>query len=196
MGGKPNIPAAEPKMIRTVLGYSVGYNNSDKMLGPMLSTRSLYLDQCKLYLDDWKGRYECKSELKKQILVSVVDRLKCLLAAYSEPCSSVEQMIWFLFSSNRPLFSKSGLFSPIPAHSMYLSFGATLAPIGICYSTVWSVGGPAIIRAEVRRSFITTTVLKFLKNLRSHHKGATDRVRTGDQRLPGLCHCQLRHDIP
>ena len=36
----------------------------------------------------------------------------------------------------------------------------------------------------------------FGTNPRSHHKGATDRVRTGDQRLPGLCHCQLGQDIP
>ena len=32
---------------------------------------------------------------------------------------------------------------------MYLSFGATLAPIGICYSTLWSVCGPAIINEGV-----------------------------------------------
>ena len=31
----------------------------------------------------------------------------------------------------------------------------------------------------------------FGTNPRSHHKGATGRVRTGDQRLPVLCHCQL-----
>ena len=31
----------------------------------------------------------------------------------------------------------------------------------------------------------------FGSNPRSHHKGATGRVRTGDQQLPGLCHCQL-----
>ena len=36
----------------------------------------------------------------------------------------------------------------------------------------------------------------FGRNPRSHHKGATGRVRTGDQRLPALCHCQLRQDIP
>ena len=32
-------------------------------------------------------------------------------------------------------------------------------------------------------------------NPRSHHKGATGRVRTGDQLLPVLCHCQLGQDI-
>ena len=36
----------------------------------------------------------------------------------------------------------------------------------------------------------------FGTNPRSHHKGATGRVRTGDQRLPFLCHCQLGQDIP
>ena len=36
----------------------------------------------------------------------------------------------------------------------------------------------------------------FGTNPRSHHKGATGRVRTGDQLLPVLCHCQLGQDIP
>ena len=34
----------------------------------------------------------------------------------------------------------------------------------------------------------------FGKNPRSHHKGTTGRVRTGDQRLPVLCRCQLGQD--
>ena len=50
-----------------------------------------------------------------------------------------------------------------------------------------------LYRAEVRRSFITTL---FGTNPRSHHKGATDRVRTGDQLLPVLCYCQHGQDIP
>ena len=36
----------------------------------------------------------------------------------------------------------------------------------------------------------------FRKNPRSHHKGATGRVQTGDQLLPFLCPCQLGQDIP
>ena len=35
----------------------------------------------------------------------------------------------------------------------------------------------------------------FGTNPRSHHKGATGRVQTGDQRLPVLCHCQLGQDM-
>ena len=31
---------------------------------------------------------------------------------------------------------------------------------------------------------------------RSHHKSATGRVRTGDQRYLVLCRCQLGQDIP
>ena len=45
------------------------------------------------------------------------------------------------------------------------------------------------IKAEVRSSFITTTVRE--QRPMSQHKGATDRVPTGDQRYPVLCHCQL-----
>ena len=30
---------------------------------------------------------------------------------------------------------------------------------------------------------------------RSHHKGTTIRVQTGDHLLPVLCHCQLGQDI-
>ena len=45
-------------------------------------------------------------------------------------------------------------------------------------------------RAEVRRSFITTTVRD------ESHVTPQGRVRTGDQRLPVLCHCQLGQDIP
>ena len=33
------------------------------------------------------------------------------------------------------------------------------------------------------------------KNPRSQHKGATGRVRTRDQQLPILCHCQLGQDF-
>ena len=95
IGGKPNILAAERKMIQTLLGNSVGYNISDKMLGPVLYSRDLYLDQCKLvklHLKDGKATHERISESKKQILVCVVNRLKNLLAPYSESGSAVEQL--------------------------------------------------------------------------------------------------------
>ena len=44
-------------------------------------------------------------------------------------------------------------------------------------------------KAEVRRSFISTTIRE--QRPKSHHKGATGRVRT---EYPVLCHCQLGQD--
>ena len=54
-------------------------------------------------------------------------------------------------------------------------------------------------KAEVRRSFITSTTTVRDQSHRSHHKGATgSRVRTGDERsrYPALWNCQLGQDIP
>ena len=52
-------------------------------------------------------------------------------------------------------------------------------------------------KAKVLCSFITTTVRRVREQRsRSHHKGATSRVRAGNQRYSVLCHCQLGQDIP
>ena len=58
-------------------------------------------------------------------------------------------MIEFLSPTIDHFSPSQTCFLQIPAHCMYLSFGATLAQIGICYSTFWSVGGPAIINEGV-----------------------------------------------
>ena len=44
-----------------------------------------------------------------------------------------------------------------------------------------------------RRNFATALIITTVREQhpRSHHKGATDRVRTGDRRYPVLCHYQL-----
>ena len=49
------------------------------------------------------------------------------------------------------------------------------------------------LKAEVLCSFITMTLLE--QNPRSHHKGATGRVQTGNQLYPVLGYCQLGQDI-
>ena len=55
--------------------------------------------------------------------------------------------------------------------------------------------GAEMLRICVGRRFATALLPRqFGKNPRSHHKGATSRVRTGNQRLPVLCHCQLGQD--
>ena len=79
------MPAAEVKMIWTFRSYSVGY------AGPcqaVLYSRNLCLHQCKLHLKDGKGTYERIRESKKQISVSVVDKLKYLLVAFSKSGSA------------------------------------------------------------------------------------------------------------
>ena len=52
----------------------------------------------------------------------------------------------------------------------------------------------------LRRRFAAALLPRLFGNnihdSRSHHKGATGRVRTGDQRYPVLCHCKLGQDIP
>ena len=68
-------------MIRNLLGYSVGYLVSDKTLCLMLYSRDLCLYQ-------FKRMYEHTRESKKQILVSVVVRLKYLLVIPALPSSS------------------------------------------------------------------------------------------------------------
>ena len=48
--------------------------------------------------------------------------------------------------------------------------------------------------SPVGQRFATASLpLLLWKYCRSHHKGTTCRVRTGDQLLPVLCHCQLGH---
>ena len=65
-----------------------------------------------------------------------------------------------------------------------------------CYHSADSDRGifQLLFKAEARCSFITTTVRE--QHPRSHHKGATGRVRTGNQLYPVLWDCQLGQDIP
>ena len=52
-----------------------------------------------------------------------------------------------------------------------------------------------VCTAGLRFSAVLLPLL-FGTNPRSHHKSATCRVWTGNQRPPVLCHCQLGQDIP
>ena len=57
--------------------------------------------------------------------------------------------------------------------------------------------GTAALKTHIGRRFAAALLVPrlFGTNPRSHQKGATGRVRTGNQRLPVLCHCQLGQDI-
>ena len=62
--------------------------------------------------------------------------------------------------------------------------------------TGFEAGVPRLSFSRSGRRFAAALLPRlFGKNPRSHHKGATGRVRTEDQRLPVLCHCQLGQDI-
>ena len=56
--------------------------------------------------------------------------------------------------------------------------------------------GPPLTGAGLGRGFAAALLQRLFGTNPRSHKSATDRVRTGDQRLPLLCHCQLGQDIP
>ena len=68
---------------------------------------------------------------------------------------------------------------------------SVLATLSI-HTTTYNTYTPLFLRRRFAAALIPRL---FGTNPRSHHKGATGRVRTGDQRLPVLCHCQLGQDI-
>ena len=76
---KPNLLLKERLIIRTVLNKNVGFNNSDKNFGPVLYSRDLYLEQCKMHLLDDKGTYQFTDKPKDLILKDVTHRLKNLV---------------------------------------------------------------------------------------------------------------------
>ena len=94
---------------------------------------------------------------------------------------------------------KSYLESYVPRFQIWLGLSfpevgcgssGRLGYVHLCYIT----NNAAYIKTEVHHSFITTTVWEQCP--RSHHKGATSRVWTGNQLYPVLCYCQLGQDIP
>ena len=81
ISSKSNMTLAERNLIQTLAKYNVGYNISDKMLGPVLYSRDLFLEQCALHLYDGKNTYEPISGGRDEILQHIVNKLKRLLTA-------------------------------------------------------------------------------------------------------------------
>jgi hypothetical protein len=75
---KQNLLPSERTTIRTTLNKNVrvGFNDSDKNFGPVLSSRDLYLELCRKHLFDGKGTYEYTEKPKDLILEDVTSRLK------------------------------------------------------------------------------------------------------------------------
>ena len=72
----------------------------------------------------------------------------------------------------------------IPGHT------TRVPPIGFVLATD-DIRFYVIANLDKRRFAAALLPRLFGTSPRSHHKGATGRVRTGNQRLPVLCHCQL-----
>ena len=72
----PNITQAERSVFLQMKECNVGYNNADKNRGPVIYSKKLYAEQCRLHLEDDKGTY-CKTldrtneNIIKEILVKL-----------------------------------------------------------------------------------------------------------------------------
>ena len=82
--GKSNLLASERRLLKSLKTYKVGYNISDKNMGPVLYSRDLYVQQCLLHLKDDKGTYEKIYKSKEVILKETLLKLKKLLNAYKD----------------------------------------------------------------------------------------------------------------
>ena len=82
--GKSNLLASERRLLKSLKTYKVGYNISDKNMGPVLYSRDLYVQQCLLHLKDDKGTYEKIKKSKEDILKETLLKLKKLLNAYKD----------------------------------------------------------------------------------------------------------------
>jgi len=87
---KPNISLRNRNIIRELANKQVGYNISDKNMGPTLYSLDLFHKQCRLHLYDDKGTYEPIQESPTQILQKVVRKLKQLLTTYCNDCEATQ----------------------------------------------------------------------------------------------------------
>ena len=53
----PNITQAEKSVLLRIKECEVGYNNADKNRDPVIYSKDLYAEQCRLYLADDKAKY-------------------------------------------------------------------------------------------------------------------------------------------
>lgn len=81
-----NLSAAERSAIASVLRLDVGFNSSDKNYGPVLYSRELSREQCRLHLEDAsKGTYrKIVDENKGDILNGILLTLRSLLCRFKD----------------------------------------------------------------------------------------------------------------
>ena len=81
-----NLSVAERSAIASVLRLDVGFNSSDKNYGPVLYSRELSREQCRLHLEDaGKGTYrKIVDETKGDILNGILLTLRSLLCRFKD----------------------------------------------------------------------------------------------------------------
>ena len=84
-------------------------------------------------------------------------------------------------------FQRQETYTWMPSESIASSLPYRLLRLEGLWCGLGCSSPTVVVRAEVRRSLVPRAGPRlFGKNPRSHHEGATGRVRTGDQRLPVL----------
>ena len=71
----PNITQAERYAISRIVATDVGFNMADKNFGPVVYSRTLFNEQCRLHLEDSKGTY-CR--IDNQSREDILDSQNCV----------------------------------------------------------------------------------------------------------------------
>ena len=79
-----NLRSKERYLLRDLKQYDIGYNISDKNMGPVIYSRDLYIQQCLLHLNDEKGTYEIIDKPKDVVLQETFQKLKNLLNSHKK----------------------------------------------------------------------------------------------------------------
>ena len=72
----PNLNSDERKMLSKIKGLDVSYSTADTNYGPVISSRELVKEQCRLNLEDEKGTYcHIVDQSREDILDEILYRL-------------------------------------------------------------------------------------------------------------------------
>jgi hypothetical protein len=78
-----NLSLAERSALQQLRTMSIGYGVADKGLGPVLYSLDLYLEQCKLHLQDKDGTYqECRDVTAESIIQDGIRQLQMISNSY------------------------------------------------------------------------------------------------------------------
>ena len=80
----PNITQAERSVLLQMSESDIGYNTADKNRGPVVYSKDLYREQCRLHLEDDKGTYGKVEKTKEDILEDVLLKLKGILIPFKK----------------------------------------------------------------------------------------------------------------